>query len=318
MMCFHPISIGEGLDKVNVPCGKCAACLHNLTYEWYVRLKSELKYAKNAFFLTLSYDDYHLSYRKFSFNTFVHKVMDDCSIDREVKDILLYKTSVLDDNSIFIPVYETKHIQDFLKRLRYNAGQPSSFKYFGISEYGPKTLRPHYHFIFFNLFDSDDWTLDKCHKLIEKSWGKGFIEVSFLNDNRIFYTVKYSFGLLELPKFPYGLKDVKPRRFMSKGLGKCYLSDSILKWHKQGLKTYYQDGKRKLRLPRYLRDKIFSSEELEQIKERNLLFVTEHNVNYRSELENQRSEWLVKGVTTLQEKEDNFVENIKKKHSKRK
>lgn len=54
---------------------------------------------------------------------------------------------------IYRTVYK-KHIQDALKRFREyrkKKGLFRSFSYFITSEYGPRTLRPHYHCIFFGL-----------------------------------------------------------------------------------------------------------------------------------------------------------------------
>lgn len=45
---------------VEVPCGKCYACLRNRTNEWCFRLNVELRYSLCACFLTLTYDDLHL------------------------------------------------------------------------------------------------------------------------------------------------------------------------------------------------------------------------------------------------------------------
>lgn len=44
---------------VQVPCGKCLACLHNSRSEWIFRLEQEFKYSKGALFVTLTYDDKH-------------------------------------------------------------------------------------------------------------------------------------------------------------------------------------------------------------------------------------------------------------------
>lgn len=73
------------------------------------------------------------------------------------------------------------HLQKWFKRLR-KAG--FVFKYFAISEYGPKTQRPHYHVI---ILTDDRMKQDD----IRKSWKKGFITISNVNGKRIYYCTRY-------------------------------------------------------------------------------------------------------------------------------
>lgn len=318
MMCFRPITLTDGDGKpYNVPCGKCAACLHNLTYEWYVRLLCEFYNARNAFFITLTYNDESLPYHcvdRGCFDANLHLLRSDPRLSKKDLDIFI-RACVFKDSKVKFPVYSKTDLQKFLKRLRYNLGL-DGLKYFGISEYCPTSLRPHYHLIIFNALPSGS-SFDTFVKCIERSWSKGFVDVKTLNDNRIFYTVKYCFGSIFLPSWPYSLPGVKPRRFMSKGLGLSYLTDEIIRWHKEDLKTYYQDGRRKLKLPRYLRDKIFNDEELLQIQERTQLFLLDHNHNYRKKLSELRIMDSVKGVSSLQEQEDMLNKKISDKYRKR-
>ena len=44
---------------VQIPCGKCLECKKNKMYEMQNRIKNELKKTKDAYFLTLTYDDEH-------------------------------------------------------------------------------------------------------------------------------------------------------------------------------------------------------------------------------------------------------------------
>lgn len=116
-MCLSPINIprpnGSGAtDRLTVPCSKCAACLQRNRKSWSFRLEQELKAAKNAYFVTLTYEDENLYY-----------------------------------NDSGYPSVNKKHLQDFFKRLR----KYTKFRYYAVAEYGGKTYRPHYHAIFFNL-----------------------------------------------------------------------------------------------------------------------------------------------------------------------
>lgn len=60
MMCISPVSIprpkGRGShDRIDVPCGKCVACLNRRRSDWSVRLSQELRISQTAFFVTLTY-----------------------------------------------------------------------------------------------------------------------------------------------------------------------------------------------------------------------------------------------------------------------
>jgi hypothetical protein len=45
------------IDRVTIPCGKCAICCQKKRAHWSFRLNQELKIAKSALFVTLTYDD---------------------------------------------------------------------------------------------------------------------------------------------------------------------------------------------------------------------------------------------------------------------
>lgn len=100
---------------MQVPCGKCVACLSNRRNEWSYRLEQELKRSVSAFFITLTYED---------------------------------GKSPLSSNGI--PQLLKYDLQTFLKRVR-KAFPENSIRYFLVGEYGTTTHRPHYHGIFFNL-----------------------------------------------------------------------------------------------------------------------------------------------------------------------
>ena len=157
MQCFEPISIRnpKGLsaaDRITVPCGKCAACLQNRRGEWTNRLKIELEDATSAFFITLTYNEEHVTY---------------CNVASLVKSDL----------------------QKFIKRLRKSI-EPYKIRYYAVGEYGTITNRPHYHIILFNLpVDKIDnvrkaWT-DKQGEEI------GHIDVGAVTGASIHYVTKY-------------------------------------------------------------------------------------------------------------------------------
>lgn len=104
---------------VMIPCGQCIGCRLDKSRQWADRMMLELDHSKVAVFLTLTYDDERLPLS-------------------------------MTEN----PTLRKKHLQDFLKRLRYY--YPSKeIRYYAAGEYGDTTGRPHYHAIVFGLDVSD-------------------------------------------------------------------------------------------------------------------------------------------------------------------
>lgn len=300
MQCISPVKLlnpdydpesFQGISSspyVFVPCGRCPACIMSYSQEWRIRLKEHDKVARNAFFVTLTYNDDNLP--------------------------LAVGTNFHDDK-VVCPSISKVDVQKFLKRLRKSISEitdDKSFKYYIVSEYGPTTLRPHYHGIFFDLpcfsKDSQIQRSQVC-KLIDRSWNLGFVRVDPVTEGRISYVTKYISCITELPK-----EYTPPFRLISKGLGANYLeSQSRKDWHREHLACYYPDGNRKCRLPRYYKDKIFDDA-----------------MKYEIRLQGfeRRVEQLEKDIQSAKEKGyDNFVElrrdnwkrferNFKKKYVK--
>lgn len=120
-MCLSPIILNTDKAKYHtehttpVPCGKCVQCLSRRKNQWVFRLQQELKVAKSAAFITLTYEDEHLPITANGLQTL------------KIKDF-----------------------QDYMKRLRKNT-KAQNLKFYQAGEYGELTERPHYHQILFNL-----------------------------------------------------------------------------------------------------------------------------------------------------------------------
>lgn len=152
-----------------------------------------------------------------------------------------------------------RDLQLFFKRLRKlkSGSNESTIKYFAVGEYGGKTKRPHYHVI---LFNSDPGSVMRCWRLGNCHFG----EVTAAS-------IGYCFKYLNKPmRKPDHERDdrVRERSFCSKGLGKCYLTEAIVAWHRSSddnamvLRT--EEGKR-VSMPRYFKDRIYSKDEREEI-----------------------------------------------------
>lgn len=148
-------------EIVKISCGCCMECLLQRSNHWATRIYMESKtHAKNCF-ITLTYAPEHLP--------------------SNGRHMTLRK----------------KHIQDFIKRLRYHAG--TEISYFCAGEYGSRTFRPHYHLIVHG-WEPEDLKLHSFSKTnnkmfsskqVEKIWGMGFASIEELNYKTACYTARY-------------------------------------------------------------------------------------------------------------------------------
>lgn len=187
-------------------------------------------------------------------------------IFRLLKEEKIHKTAMfltLTYNNETVPITDKgfmtlkkSDVQKFLKRLRFNSGS-TTIKYYFCGEYGTDTWRPHYHAI---IFDADK-------EQIEKAWGLGHIYIGDVNGASIGYCTKY---ICKEARVPVHTNDDRLREFslMSKNLGSAYMSDAMVKWHKENDASYVVvEGGYKQPLPRYYRDRIFTDEERQVMNE---------------------------------------------------
>lgn len=106
------------LKHIEIPCGNCLQCRLKYSKDWAIRCSHEAGYYKCNFFVTLTYDDDHLT-----------------------KGYLGNATLV------------SEHFTQFVKSLRQKMKRQfnhNGVRFFGCGEYGDLTHRPHYHLILFN------------------------------------------------------------------------------------------------------------------------------------------------------------------------
>lgn len=250
MRCISPY-IGKEGDRKDIPfpCGRCVACLKRKGSEWSFRLMQQDKTSITSYFITLTYDT---SFVPISQNGFMS--------------------------------LQKVHCSDFFKRVRSahdRAGlvtpecdAADRIKYFVVGEYGGKRVRPHYHAICFNfelgvMFSKEDLLVLEhtdfdgeahvyCHQ-----WKFGHCTVGKVTGASIGYCLKY---MMKPGRIPMHVNDDRQREFrlMSKRLGRSYITDEVLKWHKDKLceRVYIgiEDGK-KIPMSRYFKDKIYNDEE---------------------------------------------------------
>ena len=236
MQCLKPLNIprpgGKGpADRIQVPCGKCEACLANRSQQWVFRLNQEAKQSVISHFITLTYADEYL-YRN--------------------------------DNGV--PSVNKRHVQLFFKRLRHCAPD-SKLRYFLVSEYGPETFRPHYHFLLFGWPDCVD--LDKSLSLCWPS----FHTIGLVTPARIQYCANY---YIQKATAPPGADPNFSLCSRNPGIGANYITPKSEEWHKQDTGDRYYcvlPGGSKVSMPRYYQEKLFD----EVSRER-------HNVEVQKEM----------------------------------
>lgn len=169
-MCLNPITIKNKSKYVNlhgsqylvqVPCGKCAECREMKYRDYAVRSYYEFLEAEDkggfGYFETLTYNDENVP----------------CVYDEY-------------DNLLFL-CFDRKDVTDFLKRLRVNLERAGydvkdNLTYFLVSEYGGKTMRPHYHVIFYVKFNI---SVRAFASFVYAAWDKGFTNMHFPGDYSI-------------------------------------------------------------------------------------------------------------------------------------
>lgn len=207
MQCLHPLLVRKATNTrfrwIEVPCGKCIACMRRRQNDWAIRLMMEKKYCDgNSFFVTLTQDDENIRFSKDGYPTL-------CKED----------------------------VQKFWKRVnefcRYR-NMPSP-RVFYCGEYGDTFLRPHYHACAFGLPGSD-WC--ECAEILEKIWKRGFVTCSEITPGRCKYVAKYCCkGLFDDSNLD-GTDVVRPFAEMSRrpGIGYKFNDD------KQAQKYYSDNG----------------------------------------------------------------------------
>lgn len=168
-----------------VGCGQCQACRRQKQLEWSIRCSKEAELYEHNYFITLTYNDFHLP----------------------VEECLNLYTGEFDVTSTL----RIRDFQLFMKRLRKGVieefGATSSPRVFYSGEYGDLYGRPHFHAILFNMPDlfSDFILRRSCDSyriynspFIDNMWSDkvtgsiGLTSISECNFNTIAYTAKYA------------------------------------------------------------------------------------------------------------------------------
>lgn len=117
-----------GKEVIQLPCGQCIGCRIDRSRQWANRCMLELQYHDSAYFVTLTYDDFHIPKAYYP--------------DPETGEVHTSYTLCKRD------------FQLWMKRLRKKFSD-DKIRFFACGEYGGQTKRPHYHAIVFGLHLND-------------------------------------------------------------------------------------------------------------------------------------------------------------------
>jgi len=257
--CRRPFFINVDGKQTLIPCGKCPTCRARRVSEWSFRLMQELKTSTSAHFITLKYNDTNIPISKNGYHTL-----------------------------------SKKDLQLFFKRLRKHNDKrvkAKPIRYFAAGEYGGKIGRPHYHIILFNARPQEiarAWTQNRivytatwykrarplgenCRvKEVRNAYALGHVHYGSekgVTEAACGYTLKYC--LKPKQEWTYYDDDTQPEFLhMSKGIGLSYLTTTMVNYHRADLNNRMYcnltDGK-KISMPRYYKDKIYTQKERDQI-----------------------------------------------------
>ena len=225
--------VEAGFEKfVSVPCGMCRECLTQRARDWSFRIMKECEIHDDNWFITLTYDDEHIP-----------------------------KNMMLDKNAI------SSFNKNLKSALRY-AGFDSTFRFYGVGEYGGQTARPHYHVIYFGLPIPDlkfvtktkDGNLIFDSDFIKKVWDNGFITIEGVSIGSACYVARYCDKKKRLNKLEKAVLEEKgivpefSRMSNRPGIGAHFLDTAIDKFN-NGIFNSYINGK-SYSFPMYYNKKI--------------------------------------------------------------
>lgn len=250
-----------------IPCGKCEGCRVDKANDNATKAFLEAQNWPQNAFLTLTYDNDHLpKFRSLS----------------------------------------KRDLQLFWKRLRKTLPKNQKIKYLACGEYGPVTLRPHYHAAVFNFWPADA-KIYKCNELgdrlytsetLNKIWQNGYVILGNLTYQSAAYIARYVY------KKAYGaekqnLKLNKEPEFTTcskrPGLARNFFEDPE-KWdlllRNQGVLIPTPKGLKLKKIPQYLKklwkkydhENYFFMQEKNKNKikqnQKNILILTSKNFGY--------------------------------------
>ncbi|AXH73966.1 MAG: replication initiator protein [Microviridae sp.] len=240
MACDAPLSIrynppledGKGGHIYSFPadCGKCLKCLTKRKAQWSYRLTEEQRRSFSSYFVTLTYEEANLT---FGDNGPVTNKLDHFKFIDQLKELEKSKKLAL----------RSCISEEELNRIRDGIKEEGKLAYYGVSEYGERFGRPHWHYILFNVRDINN---------IDLAWGLGKVQVDECNVNTIDYVLKYMIKETSPGKYENKTRECS---FMSKGLGNVVNTEFINYIQTDSGNMVINSRYQRVPLPRYFRKK---------------------------------------------------------------
>lgn len=238
-----PIKELEKNNGILIPCGKCIGCRLDYSRKWADRMMLELESEKKGIFVTLTYNNENCPWSQF---------------DEEY-------------NPIFATLSK-RHVQLFMKKLRKELTKEDiKIRFFASGEYGPKTLRPHYHLIIFGIGLSDIGDLQPhgwndlkqpyfISEWLEKIWSRGHVLISDVSFETCAYVARYvTKKMTGDMAINYAIRNCIPEfSLMSRkpGIGMRYLQEHPECLDFENINISTREGGRKISIPKYYLDQM--------------------------------------------------------------
>lgn len=129
-----------------------------------------------------------------------------------------------------IPYCNTSDCQRFLKRLRFHSKKKynEEIRFYSVSEYGPRTYRPHWHLL---LFFNADELASSIQQLVSSSWSYGNTSCSLSRGGSASYVASYVNSSVCLPPLYLQHKEIRARSLHSQGYGNNHVFPSQASIH---------------------------------------------------------------------------------------
>lgn len=240
--CYHPQIIVNKYtkEKLLVPCGHCHACLLSKSKHRSMLCDIEEQQHRYCYFVTLSYSNEFLPlmqvYQNDGFPLYLRDV---CSRNKGAVKfdeteyfqmnyaklrMLLNKIQchyrgmrTFCSRHNLIGYANRRDLVLFFKRLRkyifYRSHE--NFRFYAVSEYGPKTFRPHFHIL---LYFDDPKTLQIMPQALRQSWTFGRVDASLSRGKCSGYVSSYVNSFVSLPEV-FKMRSARPFVSHSKFFG---------------------------------------------------------------------------------------------------
>lgn len=217
-----------------VSCGKCIPCLVDKCRSRASIIHAESDYHKYRVFVTLTYAPEHVPTMDYYYDEFHVAHFYDSETHEPLGDLKISKRKLLSiqskssDNKLHYARFSD--VQKFLKRLRkylkkyYN----ETIRYYIVSEYGPRTFRPHYHAV---IFFNSSHVFGDFGKILSQTWKNGHFDYSQSRGGTSNYVASYINSYVDIPKV-FTLRGTHPRQSHSQRFALPSFSDEFKKTYK--------------------------------------------------------------------------------------